>query len=91
MTPSIARRVIASFRKQTAAQDTQGQVLSEREDAVLQRMALGKSYAAIADELFLSVDGVYYHIRHIYEKLQVHSRSQAIAEGLRRKIIRPPN
>ncbi|GAB4376053.1 MAG: hypothetical protein Kow0042_21980 [Calditrichia bacterium] len=53
-------------------------------------MALGKPYTAIADEICLSIDGVYYHIRHIYEKLQVHSRAEAVAEGLKKRLIPPP-
>jgi len=90
MTPSIARRVIDSFRRPVPGRAAADDNLTGREDQILQRMAMGKSYVTISQELFLSVDGVYYHIRHIYEKLQVHSRSQAIAEGYRRKIIRPP-
>jgi DNA-binding CsgD family transcriptional regulator len=53
-------------------------------------MAQGKSYTAIAKDLFLSVDGIRYHIRHIYEKLQVHSRSEAVSLGLKSRLIQPP-
>ena len=53
-------------------------------------MAQGKSYNTIADEVCLSVDGVYYHIRHIYEKLHVHSRAEAVAEGIKKRLIAPP-
>ena len=84
MTPSIARKVLSSFHVASPSDSA----LSERERQVLDQMALGKSYAAIAHDLFLSVDGVRYHIRHIYEKLQVHSRAQAIAAGLKDKLIR---
>ncbi len=84
MTPTIARKVLASFHVAGPEEST----LTGREREVLDLMALGKSYAAIAHELFLSVDGVRYHIRHIYEKLQVHSRAQAIAAGLKEKLIR---
>jgi DNA-binding NarL/FixJ family response regulator len=89
MTPNIARNVIASFQKttKTAHQDD---ALTDREREVLDRMALGKSYAAIARDLFLSLDGVRYHIRHIYEKLQVHSRAEAVSFGLKSRIIQPP-
>lgn len=91
MTPSVARKVIASFqrpkRPRLPAADHD---LTERENDVLQQMALGKSYAAIAEDLFLSVDGVRYHIRHIYEKLQVHSRAEAVSSGVRKRLIRFP-
>jgi DNA-binding NarL/FixJ family response regulator len=91
MTPSVARKVISSFqnvkvidREEILAE------LNEREAQILNLMASGKSYNAIADEVCLSIDGVYYHIRHIYEKLHVHSRAEAVAEGLKKKIIKAP-
>jgi len=90
MSPSIARRVIASFRTQQGQEVPEQDRLTPRELEILQKMALGESYAAIAAELFLSVEGVRYHIRHIYEKLQVHTRAEAIAQGLRDRLIRPP-
>lgn len=85
MTPTIARKVITSFH--THSKKATDEELSEKEKEVLTLMAQGKSYTAIARELFLSVDGVRYHIRHIYEKLQVHSRGEAVASGLKRKLI----
>ena len=90
MSPSIARRVIDSFQTQQGRDLLEADRLTPRELEILQKMALGESYAGIAAELFLSVEGVRYHIRHIYEKLQVHSRAEAIAQGLRDRIIRPP-
>lgn len=89
MTPRVARRVIASFQKPSATSREQVE-LSEREEEILSRMAQGKTYTAIADEICLSVDGIYYHIRHIYEKLHVHSRAEAVAQGLKKKLIPPP-
>lgn len=90
MTPTVARKVIASFQKKPLKSLTGETVsLSEREEAILTRMARGKSYATIADEICLSLDGVYYHIRHIYEKLQVHTRAEAVAEGLKKRLIPP--
>jgi DNA-binding CsgD family transcriptional regulator len=53
-------------------------------------MAKGLTYSAIAENMFLSIDGVYYHIRHIYEKLHVHSRAEAVAQGFKQRIIRTP-
>jgi DNA-binding NarL/FixJ family response regulator len=86
MTPSVARKVISFFQRSPA----DSVELSEKEQQILQAMAQGKTYAVIADELCLSVDGVYYHIRHIYEKLQVHSRAEAVAVGIKKHLIPPP-
>ena len=85
MTPNIARKVIASFQKTSARAPME---LSEREMSVLNLLAQGKSYATIGQELFLSVDGVRYHIRHIYEKLQVKTRGAATAKGLKYGLIK---
>lgn len=70
MTPSVARKVIGSFQNVKAFDDENKiSELNEREEQILNLMAQGKSYNAIADEVYLSIDGVYYHIRHIYENL----------------------
>ncbi len=91
MTPSVARKVIASFHKNTQKSKLKKEIIfNDREEQILNLMAQGKSYSHIAGEIFLSVDGVYYHIRNIYEKLQVHSRAEAIAKGLKERLIRPP-
>ncbi|HSQ76311.1 MAG TPA: response regulator transcription factor [Bacteroidota bacterium] len=90
MTPSVARKVIASFQKPPLRSSDPSPTLTAREQEVLEQMAQGKSYSSIADQLFLSVDGVSYHIRHIYEKLQVHSRAEAVAEGIKKRFIRVP-
>lgn len=84
MTPNIARKVISAFQRRTPVTTS---VLTEREKSILALMAQGKSYAGIGDDLFLSIDGVRYHVRNIYEKLQVHSRSEAVARGYRERLI----
>jgi DNA-binding CsgD family transcriptional regulator len=63
--------------------------LSERELQILEQLATGRSYAAIGKKIFLSVDGVRHHIRNIYQKLEVHSRSEAIAKGISKRLINP--
>ena len=86
MSPNIARKVIATFHKtpvKTAEQLTEG------ESEVLHLLAQGKSYAAIAGEVHLSLDGVRTRIRRIYEKLHVHTRSEAVAKGLSQRLIPP--
>ncbi len=91
MTPSVARKVISSFQKiNITVNENRLSELNEREHQILSLMAQGKYYNNIADEVCLSIDGVYYHIRHIYEKLHVHSRAEAVAEGLKKKIIKAP-
>jgi len=91
MTPSVARKVISSFQNVKGSENENiVSELNEREQQILSLMAQGKSYNTIADEVCLSVDGVYYHIRHIYEKLHVHSRAEAVAEGIKKRLIAPP-
>jgi DNA-binding NarL/FixJ family response regulator len=85
MTPNIARKVIQSFQQSQSAADTGG--LNSREREVLNLLADGKSYGGIAKQLHLSVDGVGYHIRNIYQKLQVKNRGEAVREGFRRRLI----
>jgi DNA-binding NarL/FixJ family response regulator len=79
MSSNIARKVVQSFQRigtQTANQN----VLSPREREVLAFMARGYLYKEICDSLKISLPTVNTHIRRIYEKLQVHSRSQAVAK-----------
>jgi len=91
MTPSVARKVIASFQKIQLKSFTGDKIkLTEREEQILILMAQGKPYTEIAEIIFLSLDGVYYHIRHIYEKLHVHTRAEAIAKSLKNRLIQPP-
>jgi len=87
MTPNIARKVIQTFH-QPSPTDEEKQ-LNDRELEILEQLAKGKSYAAIGKAVFLSVDGVRYHIRNIYQKLQVHSRSEAVSKGISRRLINP--
>ena len=90
MSPGIARMVLTSFHMARQQKKLPGMTLSEREREILTKLAEGKTYSTIGEELFLSLDGIRHHIRHIYEKLQVHSRGEAVARGLREKLIRPP-
>jgi len=88
MSSRIAREVINAFKEGAAlAQDDSSFNLSSREKEVLNSLADGNNYQEIADELFISVDTVRHHIRNIYKKLHVHSRSEAVAKAIRKKII----
>lgn len=87
MTPNIARKVIKTFHQPAEADDAEQ--LKERELEILEQLATGKSYAAIGEAVYLSIDGVRYHIRNIYRKLQVNSRSEAVSKGISRRLIHP--
>ena len=88
MSSRIAREVINAFKEGAATvQDESSFNLSSREKEVLNSLADGNNYKEIAEELFISVDTVRHHIRNIYKKLHVHSRSEAVAKAIRKKII----
>ncbi len=76
MTPEIARKVIGQFRSQ-AATATQVEHLSDREREVLELVMHGFGNKTIADRLGVTVAAVKWHLQHIYEKLHVHSRTEA--------------
>ena len=82
MSNSIARKVVASF--QEANQAGERNLLSPREQAVLDCLAQGLPYKQIADRLGISINTIRTHLRHTYEKLHVLSRTQAVAKYLRR-------
>jgi len=79
MSSNIARKIVQSFQKfNTSPFETDN--LSPREHEVLELLARGHLYKEIADVLRISVPTVNTHVRRIYEKLHVRSRSQAIAK-----------
>ena len=85
MSSSIARRVVMSFAKvQSPAPGLE--ILSPREQSVLSLLTKGYLYKEIAEQLGISGPTVNTYIRRIYEKLQVHSRSQAIAKYLKQPV-----
>lgn len=86
MSPAIARKVIASMQLKPKVQKEYS--LTERETEVLSLLGEGNSYASIAEEIHLSVDGVGYHIRNIYRKLQVNSKAEAVAKGISNGLIK---
>lgn len=76
MTPEIARKVIGQFRGQ-ATEQQQMESLSDREREVLEHVMHGLGNKAIADRMGVTVAAVKWHLQHIYEKLHVHSRTEA--------------
>ena len=87
MTTHIARLVVQSFQKPVAAVPAAGEglaELSEREQQVLDLLAQGLIYKEIAEKLGISYETVHTYIRRIYEKLQVRTRTEAVAKFLQR-------
>jgi DNA-binding NarL/FixJ family response regulator len=89
MTPEIARRVVQFFRtvKPPSAEIDR---LTPREKDILNQLAEGFRYKEIVDNLGMSLDTVRTHIRNIYEKLHVHSRTEAVVKYLGR-TAEPPS
>ena len=84
MTTHIARKVVQSFQKQAAAPPPVESNLSEREQQVLDCLSQGFLYKEIAEKLGISYETVHTYIRRIYEKLQVRTRTEAVAKFLKK-------
>ena len=83
MTPQIARRVVQHFQSYTEP-DGQFQHLTPRENDVLDQLAKGFRYKEIEDNLKISAGTLHSYIRNVYEKLHVHSRTEAVVKFLNR-------
>ncbi|MBI3191043.1 MAG: response regulator transcription factor, partial [Pedosphaera parvula] len=81
MSGKIARIVVQYFHKVTAAAPDK-EKLSKREEEILELLAKGYRYKEIADSLSISFDTVRSHLRNIYEKLHVSSRTEAVVKYL---------
>ena len=88
MSPHIARKVLEMFKKNIPPPQADYN-LTPRELEILDRLVQGDDYKAMAEKLFLSVFTVRAHMRNIYDKLHVHSKSQAVAKALKEKVIPP--
>ena len=86
MTSSISTQVLRMFTDMNAQQG-EDYHLSEREKQVLQLLVNGYSYKMIASEMFIAIDTVRSHIKKIYEKLHVNSKSEAVAKAFKDKIV----
>ena len=84
MSASVARKVVQSFQTKESSSP-----LTDRETEVLNYLCRGESYKMIADGLCISVQTVHTHIKHIYKKLEVNSKSQAVAKALRDNLVDP--
>jgi len=81
MTSEIARKVVEAFQAQDAA-TPQAETLSRREKEILEMLCEGFANKEIADKLSLSIETVRGHLKHIYDKLHVQSRTQAVVKFL---------
>jgi DNA-binding NarL/FixJ family response regulator len=87
MSPGIARKVVLMFQK-IAPPKQEDMQLSSRQLEILGMLAEGHSYKTCADSLNLGLDTVRSHVRRIYERLHVHSRSEAVWKALQEGLLR---
>lgn len=83
MSASVARKVIESFQK-VATSTKEDYQLTTRENELLHSLVEGLSYKKLAEKYFISISTVRTHIRHIYEKLHVNSKTEAAAKTLKK-------
>lgn len=86
MSPDVARRVLEIFR-QFRPPERAPSALTPHEMTLLKLMVEGHHYKTAASEMGISINTVSFHLRHIYEKLQVHSKTEAVAKALRENLI----
>jgi len=87
MSPSVATKVLKMVLSQSPATNINSFNLSDREKEILSCLVKGMSYKLIADACFISIDTVRGHIRNIYGKLHVNSKSEAVATAIKGKIV----
>lgn len=86
MSPEVARRVVELFRR-VRPSDTADYALTPHETRLLKLIVEGHSYKSAAASLNVSVHTISFHMRSIYEKLQVHSKSEAVSKALRQGLV----
>jgi DNA-binding NarL/FixJ family response regulator len=87
MTPTIANRVLKMVKSQRSSDSKNVFNLTDREKEILACLVEGMSYKLIADECTISIDTVNVHVKNIYKKLQVHSKSEAVAKAIKGNIV----
>lgn len=87
MSPSIARKVVSLLQQKSLLATSSQSLLTTREREILNALAQGNNYQAIAGSLFISVSTVRFHIRNIYQKLHVQTQSEAVATAIRQGLI----
>lgn len=86
MSGEIASRVLDAFRALSPRQSPDAG-LTNREGEILDELVKGNSYKSTADHLNISIHTVRFHIRSIYEKLHVHSKSEAVVRALKDRLV----
>ncbi|MCM3874813.1 MAG: response regulator transcription factor [Thermoanaerobaculia bacterium] len=86
LSPEVAGHIVRRFRKAPGAARPEP-LLTAQEIRLLRLLADGHSYRSASDQLGVTINTVRDHVRSIYEKLHVHSRSEAVSKGLRRRLI----
>ena len=86
MSPEVARRVIKLFRE-FRPPDRSPSHLTQQETELLKLIVDGHSYKTAAAKLEISTSTVSFHLQNIYNKLQVHSKTEAVAKALRDKLV----
>jgi len=87
LTGSIANRVLQMFQKISIPPDQDVVMLSDREKEILTHLVNGVNCKMIGDLCNISYDTVRFHIKNIYEKLHVHSMSEAVAKAIKQRIV----
>ncbi|GAB1446445.1 response regulator transcription factor [Flammeovirgaceae bacterium] len=85
MSPSVARMVIASMHQKPQLENTYQ--LTSREKQILTSLSKGNSYKLIAAQFEISIDTVRTHIKKIYEKLHVHSQTEAVSKAINERLV----
>ncbi|MDR6564302.1 MULTISPECIES: response regulator transcription factor [unclassified Arcicella] len=87
MTSSIARKILQMLPAQQKITENNDYKLTEREGEILNLLVKGNSYKMIADKCSISIDTVRSHIKKIYDKLHVHSQTEAVAKAIHERIV----
>jgi DNA-binding NarL/FixJ family response regulator len=87
MTPAIAQKVLDKFRRQSPTSSKELNDLSVREKEILECLVEGMSYKMIAAQTNLSWHTINGHFKKIYEKLHVHSATEAVSRALKEKLV----
>ena len=87
MTPSIANRVLKKLKDNQSKSAKTDFDLTHREKEILSCLVEGLSYKMTADSCAVSIDTVNTHVKNIYKKLQVHSKSEAVVKAIKKNII----
>ncbi len=85
MTGSVARKVLQMIPANENTKEAFG--ITQHEKMVLQLLVKGYSYKMIAAQLTVSIDAVRFHIKKIYDKLHVHSATEAVSKAIKNKLV----